>query len=42
VDRLQVHFADRAEKKLMTSIQWGRFAELFGYDDDTDELFLEA
>ncbi len=41
VDRLQVDFADRSEKQLMIAIQWGRFAELFGYDDDTDELFLE-
>lgn len=41
VDRLQMHFADRAEKQLMIVIQWARFAELFGYDDDTDELFLE-
>jgi NitT/TauT family transport system ATP-binding protein len=41
VDRLQADFADRAEKQLMIAVQWGRFAELFSYDDDTDELFLE-
>ena len=41
VDKLQPDFADRSEKQLMIAIQWGRFAELFGYDDDTDELFLE-
>jgi NitT/TauT family transport system ATP-binding protein len=42
VDKLQVDFSDLAEKQLMVVIQWGRFAELFGYDDDTDELFLES
>ncbi|HTY64566.1 MAG TPA: nitrate/sulfonate/bicarbonate ABC transporter ATP-binding protein [Acidobacteriota bacterium] len=42
VDKLQVDFADRSEKQLMIAIQWGRFAEVFGYDDDTDELFLES
>jgi NitT/TauT family transport system ATP-binding protein len=42
VDKLQADFADRAEQQLMTVVQWGRFAELFGYDDDTDELFLES
>ena len=42
VDRLQTDFADRSEKQLMTAVQWGRFAEIFGYDDDTDELFLES
>ncbi len=41
IDALQADFGDRAEKQLMIAIQWGRFAELFGYDDDTDELFLE-
>jgi NitT/TauT family transport system ATP-binding protein len=42
VDKLQPDFADRAEKQLMIAVQWGRFAEIFGYDDDTDELFLES
>jgi NitT/TauT family transport system ATP-binding protein len=41
VEKLQPDFADRAEKQLKIAIQWGRFAEFFGYDDDTDELFLE-
>ncbi len=41
LDRLQVDFADRSEKQLIIAVQWGRFAEIFGYDDDTDELFLE-
>ena len=42
VDGLQADFSDRAEKQLMIAVQWGRFAEIFGYDDDTDELFLES
>jgi NitT/TauT family transport system ATP-binding protein len=42
VDKLQNDFADRSEKQLMIAVQWGRFAELFGYDDDRDELFLES
>jgi NitT/TauT family transport system ATP-binding protein len=42
LDKLQVDFADLAEDQLQIAIQWGRHAELFGFDDDTDELFLEA
>jgi NitT/TauT family transport system ATP-binding protein len=42
VDQLQADFADRSEKQLMIAVQWGRFAEIFAYDDDTDELFLES
>jgi len=42
VDRLQADFVDRAEKQLMIAIQWARFAEIFGFDDDRDELFLET
>ncbi|HET8948334.1 MAG TPA: nitrate/sulfonate/bicarbonate ABC transporter ATP-binding protein [Candidatus Polarisedimenticolia bacterium] len=33
---------DNAEDQLDLAISWGRFAELFSYDKDTDELFLEA
>ncbi len=42
VERLQADFVDRAEKQLMIAIQWARFAEIFGFDDDRDELFLET
>jgi NitT/TauT family transport system ATP-binding protein len=42
LDKLQVDFANLAEDQLQIAIQWGRHAELFGFDDDTDELFLEA
>src|SRR6059036_3053898 len=42
LDRLQAEFGDRARMQLDTAIQWGRHAELFAYDDDTRELYLES
>lgn len=41
VDKLRPDFHDRTEKQLERAINWGRFAELFAFDDDSDELFLE-
>jgi len=41
LDKLQPDFHDRTEKQLERAINWGRFAELFAFDDDTDELYLE-
>ena len=41
VDRLQCDFGERAEEQVNTAIQWGRAAELFDYDMDRDELFIE-
>jgi NitT/TauT family transport system ATP-binding protein len=41
IDRLRPDFHDRTEKQLERAINWGRFAELFAFDDDTDELYLE-
>ena len=41
LDQLRPDFHDRTEKQLDRAINWGRFAELFGFDDDTDELYLE-
>lgn len=32
---------EEAEKELDILIDWGRYAELFSFDDETDELFLE-
>lgn len=32
---------DDAEQLFETAINWSRYAELFGYDKDTDELFIE-
>lgn len=33
--------APEARWQLDTAIDWGRYAKLFGFEDDTDELFLE-
>ncbi len=42
LDLLEEHFsAAEARRQLQTAIDWGRYAELFGFEDDTDELFLE-
>jgi NitT/TauT family transport system ATP-binding protein len=41
VETLQAEFGDLAEGQLDTAINWGRYAELFAFDDDTDELYLE-
>lgn len=40
-ERLQSDFGDLAEAQLEIAIHWGRYAELFSYDDDAGELFLE-
>ncbi|HEX9818375.1 MAG TPA: nitrate/sulfonate/bicarbonate ABC transporter ATP-binding protein [Methylomirabilota bacterium] len=40
---LEQHFsAVEARRQLATAIDWGRYAELFGFEDDTNELFIEA
>ena len=41
LDKLQREFGDNAEDQLDTAIRWGRHAELFAYNDDTGELYLE-
>jgi magnesium transporter len=41
-DKLQADFGDKAEAQLDIAINWGRHAELFAYDDDTGELYLES
>ncbi len=41
LDQLAGEFGDRAEKQLEIAIRWGRHAELFAYNDDTGELYLE-
>ena len=40
-DKLRADFGDRAAKQLDIAIAWGRHAELFAYDDDSGELYLE-
>jgi len=42
LDKLMPDFEDGAERQLERAINWGRFAELFAFDDDTDELYLES
>jgi NitT/TauT family transport system ATP-binding protein len=41
LDKLRPDFHDRTEKQLDRAINWGRFSELFAYDIDTEELYLE-
>jgi NitT/TauT family transport system ATP-binding protein len=41
LDILRGSFGDYAETQLDTAVNWGRYAELFAFDDDTDELYLE-
>jgi NitT/TauT family transport system ATP-binding protein len=42
LEQLQQHFSEpEARRQLDTAIDWGRYAELFAYDDATGELYLE-
>jgi NitT/TauT family transport system ATP-binding protein len=40
-EKLQSDFGEYAGEELDTAINWGRYAELFEFDDNTDELYLE-
>ena len=40
--KLRPEFGELAEGQLDTAISWGRFAELYAFDDKAGELFLEA
>ncbi len=40
-EKLQADFGEYAGEELDTAINWGRYAELFEFDDDTDELYLQ-
>ena len=40
-EKLQTDFGEYAGEELDTAINWGRYAELFEFDDDTDELYLQ-
>ncbi len=42
LDRLTEDFGDLAEEQFDTAVNWGRHAELFAYDDDSGELYLES
>ena len=42
LQQLQEHFSEpEARRQLDTAIDWGRYAEVFAYDDGTGELYLE-
>ncbi len=41
-DELEDHMSpDYAEETLLTAISWGRYAELYAYDEEADQFFLE-
>jgi len=42
VTDMQNDFGDKAADQFEVAVAWGRFAELFAFDADTDELYLEA
>ena len=41
VEKFRSEFGEKAEEELETALALGRFAELFGYDRGSNELFLE-
>ncbi len=41
LERLRNDFGEYAGDQLDTAIAWGRYAELFAFDDATDELYIE-
>jgi NitT/TauT family transport system ATP-binding protein len=41
LDKLGPEFGDDAANQLDIAINWARYAEVFAFDDDSDELYLE-
>jgi len=41
IEQLQNDFGEYARHQLEIAVDWGRYAELFAYDDNTGELYLE-
>jgi len=41
LDKLRLDFGDMADEQLDTAINWGRYAELFAYDENAGKLCLE-
>jgi len=41
-EKLQSDFGEYAQQQLDNAINWGRYAELFEFDDNTDELYLQG
>jgi NitT/TauT family transport system ATP-binding protein len=42
VQTLRKEFGDETAVQIDTAVDWARYAELFSYDKDTDELYLES
>lgn len=42
LERLKLDLGDYAESQLQAAISWGRYAERFAFDDDSDEMYLES
>jgi NitT/TauT family transport system ATP-binding protein len=42
LDILETHFSrEEAERQLKTAIDWGRYTEIYGYDEPSGQIFLE-
>ncbi|MFN6483929.1 MULTISPECIES: nitrate/sulfonate/bicarbonate ABC transporter ATP-binding protein [unclassified Nostoc] len=42
LDILETHFSPQeAERQLQTVVDWGRYAEIYGYDEPSGQIFLE-
>jgi NitT/TauT family transport system ATP-binding protein len=42
LDILETHFSpEEAERQLKTVVDWGRYAEIYGYDEPSGQIFLE-
>ncbi|QHG16036.1 nitrate/sulfonate/bicarbonate ABC transporter ATP-binding protein [Nostoc sp. ATCC 53789] len=42
LDILESHFSpEEAERQLKTVVDWGRYAEIYGYDEPSGQIFLE-
>jgi NitT/TauT family transport system ATP-binding protein len=42
IDTLRPEFGDDTGEQLDTAINWARYGEVFAFDDDTDELYIES
>ena len=42
LDILETHFSpEEAQQQLKTAIEWGRYAEIYGYNEPSGQIFLE-
>ncbi|MEH2435040.1 MAG: nitrate/sulfonate/bicarbonate ABC transporter ATP-binding protein [Nostoc sp.] len=42
LDILESHFSpEEAERQLKSAVDWGRYAEIYGYDEPSGQIFLE-